>query len=283
MDKINDKVILITGSTDGLGKQVALDLAAQGATILLQGRNREKGDQTLREIRQTTGSRKIEYYNADLSSLDEVRCLADEVTAKQKRLDVLVNNAGIGAGQQGVGRELSKDGYELRFAVNYLSHFLLTLRLLELLRSSAPSRIVNVSSVGQYPIDFDNVMLEKNYDGYRAYRQSKLAQIQFTFELADQLKGSSVTVNCLHPASLMNTKMVMESSYFGAPMTTIAEGADAVEYLALSPELDGVSGEYFNQKQLGHANPQAYDEDARKRLWALSERWVKLEKVSNCL
>ena len=175
MQAVKNQVILVTGATDGLGKQVARHLAARGATVLLHGRSREKGEATLQELRETTGNEKLIYYNADFASLDAVRRLSQEIQADQKRLDVLINNAGIGAGLRQARCEKSTDGYELRFTVNYLASFLLTHRLLPLLRRSAPARIVNVASVGQQPIDFDDVMLEDGYDGLRAYRQSKLA------------------------------------------------------------------------------------------------------------
>ncbi len=274
-NNIQGKVILITGATDGLGKQVARDLAAQGATILLHGRSREKGEATLREIREATGNQKLVYYDADFASLDAVRRLSEQIQADQQRLDVLINNAGIGGGMRRSPHETSTDGHELRFAVNYLAPFLLTRALLPVLRRSAPARIVNVSSAGQAPIDFDDVMLEKGYDGLRAYRQSKLAQVMATFDLAEDLKGSGVTVNCLHPASLMNTAMVIKSDYFGGSMTTVQEGAAAVEYLAMSPELDDVTGEYFNGKRRARANAQAYDEEARRQLRVLSEQLIE--------
>lgn len=276
MRETRDRVILITGATDGLGKRVAHDLAWSGATLLLHGRSPEKGRAVVREIEAATGNRELLYYNADFSSLEAVRRLAEEVTADRRRLDVLINNAGIGVGSHNEGRELSSDGFELRFAVNYLAPFLLTHRLLPLLQHSAPARVVNVSSVGQQPIDFGDVMLERSYDGLRAYRQSKLAQIMFTIDLAERLKGTGVTVNCLHPATLMNTKMVLDTDYFMAPMTTVEQGASAVDHLATSPELVGVTGEYFDGRRPSRANRQAYDEEARRRLWLLSERLTGL-------
>lgn len=177
---MKDMAVLVTGATDGLGKLVARDLAAKGATVLLHGRSKERAETAVREMREETDNDNLRYYLADFSSLDEVWRLADVVCSDQDCLDVLVNNAGIGAGKQGeMRRETSQDGYELRFAVNYLAPFLLT-ELLPLLEHSAPSRIVNVASAGQSPIDFDDPMLERGYDGMKAYSQSKLAQIMFT-------------------------------------------------------------------------------------------------------
>jgi NAD(P)-dependent dehydrogenase (short-subunit alcohol dehydrogenase family) len=283
MDTHDNKVVLITGATDGLGKRVALDLAARGMAVLLHGRDREKGEAVLSEIEKATGRHDLAYYNADLSSLDAVRRLAEEVQAGRERLDLLINNAGLGAGPRGSPRELSTDGYELRFAVNYLATFLLTYELLPLLRQSAPARVVNVASVGQQPIDFDDVMLEKEYDGLRAYRQSKLAMIMFTLDLAEELAGTGVTVNSLHPASLMDTKMVSETDYFGSPTTSVEEGAQAVEYVATSPELDEVTGEYFDQTRRAKALPQAYDRQARQRLRTLTEQWVGAQRANQVI
>jgi NAD(P)-dependent dehydrogenase (short-subunit alcohol dehydrogenase family) len=191
------------------------------------------------------------------------------VESGRERLDVLVNNAGIAPGRDR-GRQVSVDGYELTFAVNYLSHFLLTRLLLPLLERSAPVRIVNVASVGQRPIDFDDVMLERGYDPIRAYAQSKLEQIMFTFELAERLGDSGVTVNALHPATLMDTKMVRET--YGRAMTTVDEGVEATLRLISSPELEGVTGRYFDGTRESTAHEQAYDPEARRRLWELSAR-----------
>ena len=213
MRSVDEAVILVTGSTDGLGEATARDLAAAGATVLLHGRGQERGDAAVREIREETGNDRLRYYLADFSSLEEVHRLADEVMADHDRLDVLVNNAGVGAGRRGeTSRDLRRDGYELRLAVNYLAPFLLTRLLLPLVQRSTPSRIVNVASAGQSPISFDDVMLERGYDGMRAYAQSKLALIMFAFDLAEELEDTSVTANSLHPASLMATKMVFETS-----------------------------------------------------------------------
>ena len=276
MTPLEEQTVLVTGATDGLGRALARELAALGASVLLHGRSDARLDETCREIARVAGGRRPDVYRADLASLDEVRRLAEDVERDHERLDLLVNNAGIGGGTNRALRGESADGYELRFAVNYLAAFLLTNALLPLLRNSAPARIVNVASVGQAPIDFEDVMLEHGYDGMRAYSQSKMALILFTFELADRLRaeGSDVTVNALHPASLMNTKMVYES--FGYTMSTIEDGVEATLRLAVAPELDGVSGRYFDRLDERRAHPQAYDAEARRRLWRLSEGLVNL-------
>ncbi len=265
MRDLDGATILVTGATDGLGKRVARELSGKGATVLLHGRNGERLEATLEDIRRETGSERLGSYLADLSSLAQVRALADRILADQVRLDVLINNAGVIVRE----RKESEDGFELTFAVNYLAHFLLTSLLLPLLRGSAPARIVNVASAGQSPVDFDDVMLERRYDGMRAYTRSKLAQIMFTFELAGRLSGSGVSVNALHPASLMDTKMVNET--FGYTMSTVQEGAVATVRLAASPDVEGVTGRYFDGHHEARANRQAYDPEARKRLWTTSE------------
>ena len=276
MSPSDQKKILITGSTDGLGRRVAEHLAAKGAILLLHGRNPEKGRRVLEEIRQQTGNDALHYYNANFSRLADVHQLAAEIDGDHQVVDILINNAGLGAGPDTGNRETSVDGYELRFAVNYLAPYLLTRKLLPQLRSAATqsgeARIVNVSSAAQQEIDFDDVMLEKRYDGMRAYAQSKLALVMLTFDLAEELKGSGVTVNALHPASLMNTRMVRE--WFGNPRTSVDEGAEAVEHLALAKQLHGVSGEYFDQKNKTQAASQAYDMRARKILRERTENWV---------
>jgi NAD(P)-dependent dehydrogenase (short-subunit alcohol dehydrogenase family) len=200
------------------------------------------------------------------------------VRADHGRLDVLVNNAGIGSASDGRQRRVSADGYELRFAVNYLAGFLLTRLLLPLLRASTPARIVNVASLGQHPIDFDDVMLARGYDGSRAYAQSKLAQIMFTFDLARELEGTGVTVNCLHPATYMDTTMVRAGGI--TPVSTVAEGADAILNLAISDDLERRTGLFFDRRRVSRANAQAYDETARKRLSELSFRLTGLPAAS---
>jgi NAD(P)-dependent dehydrogenase (short-subunit alcohol dehydrogenase family) len=266
MRNVAEATILVTGATEGLGKRVASALAGQGATLLLHGRNRERLQATMEEVSEQTSSEKLRSYLADFSSLDAVRKLAERILSDEDRLEVLINNAGIIVQE----RKESEDGYELTFAVNYLSHYLLTRLLLPLLEYSSPSRIVNVASAGQSPVDFSNLMLEQGYDAMKAYSQSKLAQVMFTFELAERLADTGVSVNALHPASLMETKMVEET--FGYTMSTVEEGAEATVHRAASPELEGVAGRYFDGKREARADRQAYDEEARQTLWELSEQ-----------
>ncbi|MFO7325338.1 MAG: SDR family NAD(P)-dependent oxidoreductase [Pseudomonadota bacterium] len=268
---MNGRTALVTGSTSGLGEVVARRLGAMGATVIVHGLNEERGRQIAAEITAAGPGRAV-YYPGDLGSLDQVEALAARVRAEHPRLHLLVNNAGIG-GASNDERRLSQDGYELVFQVNYLSHFHLTRLLLPLLEASAPARIVNVASIGQRPVDFDDVMMEKGYQTMAAYSQSKLAQIMFTFTLAEQLDPARVTVNALHPATFMDTPMVTASGR--RPLSSVQDGADAVMQLAVGRALAGRSGLYFNQMEEARANAQAYDADARRRLWDLSIRLVE--------
>ena len=272
MPPIEEQTILITGATSGLGQELAQALAKQGASLLLHGRDLKRGLETVRKIKEATGNESMLYYCANFSSLREVGELARQVISSVPRLDVLVNNAGVGFGQDDSKREVSQDGYELRFAVNYLGPYLLTQRLVALLKGSAPARIVNVASVGQAPLQFDNIMLTGGYSGVTAYRQSKLAMIAWTFDLAERLVGTGVTVNALHPASLMPTRMVIEAGW--QPMSTVEEGLRATLRLIVDPALENISGEYFNGLSLAKANAQAYDRTVRQRLAALSQKLI---------
>jgi NAD(P)-dependent dehydrogenase (short-subunit alcohol dehydrogenase family) len=274
MKSISQQTILITGATDGLGKQTALALAQQGASVLLHGRSQERLETTRQELQAATGNTNLETYLADFASLEAVRSLAETLQARHPRLDMLINNAAAGPGKPESTRELSHDGYELRFAVNYLAPVLLTHLLLPCLRHTLPSRIINVGSIGQYPLDFDDIMLEHHYTPLNAYRQSKLALAMFTFDLADTLKDEQITVNCVHPASLMNTKMVVEG--FGRTMNTVATGVASMLYLTTSPALDGVTGKFFDQQQEARAADQAYDLTARHQLHELGVRLTML-------
>ena len=271
--RLEGKTILVTGSTDGVGRVVAARLAAEGANVLIHGRSQQRAEQVLREIcgaRVRPKKGMATFYQADFSSLEEVRGLAQTVLHERDRIDCLVNNAGIGSGPDKTSRHLSKDGFELRFAVNYLAGFLLTYLLLPRLVESAPARIVNVSSLGQQAIDFNDVMLEKGYSGGRAYAQSKLAQVMFTIDLSNELDRKRVTANALHPATFMDTTMVRESG--NKPATSVEEGADAIMKLIVSEELTGKSGLFFSSQHQVRANEQAYSEEARANLKALSMR-----------
>jgi NAD(P)-dependent dehydrogenase (short-subunit alcohol dehydrogenase family) len=264
---VSGKTILITGSTDGVGRYVARQLAGRGARVLIHGRDAARAKALADDITRD-GHAAPTFYQADLSSLADVRQLAGAVTSDHKRLDVFISNAGIGSQNGGAGRQTSADSHELRFAVNYLSGFLLAHLLLPLIREAAPSRIVNVASLGQHPIDFDDVMITKGYNGSRAYAQSKLAQIMFTIDLAEELKGSGVTVNSLHPATYMNTTMVRAGGI--TPISTVEQGGEAILHLVAGDDVAGKSGLFFNGMNEARAHPQAYDAAARKRLRTLS-------------
>ncbi len=266
------KVALVTGSTDGLGKEVARQLGALGAFVIVHGRNQERGEEVVRTIR-TAGRGDAVFHRADFASLAAVAGFAEHILETYDRLDLLINNAAAVSGRE---RQTSADGHELAFAVNYLSHFLLTYRLLPLLEASAPARIVNVSSLGQAPIDFTDVMLERHYDPGDAYRRSKLAQIMFTIDLATELDPSHVTVNSLHPARSMNTARVINGGF--KPSSTVEEGAEATMQLAVSPALANRTGLYFNGLNEAKAIAQAYDTGARAKLRALSFELTGLER-----
>jgi len=264
---MDGKTVLVTGATDGVGRYVAGKLAAAGASVLIHGRDSERANALVDRVRQE-GRGEAVFYPADLSSLADTRRFAEKVLAEHRRLDLFISNAGIGSQSLGPERRTSADGHELRFAVNYLSGFLLAHLLLPLLKASAPSRIVNVASLGQQPLDFDDLMLTRGYSGTRAYAQSKLAQIMFTIDLAAELAGSGVTVNSLHPATYMDTTMVRAGGI--TPVSTVAQGGDAILHLAAGDDVAGKSGLFFNGMSEAKANPQAYDADARRRLRRLS-------------
>jgi NAD(P)-dependent dehydrogenase (short-subunit alcohol dehydrogenase family) len=251
---LEEQTVLVTGSTDGLGEAVARELAARGASVLVHGRDPAKVERVAGEIGAERG------LVADFARLDDVRRLAGDID----RLDALVNNAGVLLSE----RADSAEGHELTLAVNHLAHFLLSTLLLPKLRE--PGRIVNVSSAGQQPLDFDDLMFERGWEGYPAYARSKLAQALFTYELAERLGDRDVTVNALHPATLMDTNLV--TGFGVAPRSTVAEGRDATVRLVADPDLDGVSGRFFDGLQEAQPHPQAADGEARRRLWEESER-----------
>ncbi len=264
-------VALVTGSTRGLGEEVARRLGEMDYHVIVHGRSVERGQAVVAAIVDAGG--RAEFRRADFLSLDNVRELADGVLADFDRLDLLVNNAGIGSDED--GRLVSEEGYEAVFQVNYLAHFLLTEKLLPLLTDSAPARIVNVSSAAQAPIDFDDVMLERwEPDGReigRPYAQSKLAQILHTVDMAERLDGTGVIINALHPATFMDTYMVRRAGI--EPRTSVDEGADRVMQLITE---DVGSGHYFRDGEPARAHDQAYDPEARERLRQISLKLVGL-------
>jgi NAD(P)-dependent dehydrogenase (short-subunit alcohol dehydrogenase family) len=275
MTSLKGKTALVTGSTDGVGRVLAERLGKMGARVLVHGRDRARGERVVADIK--VAGNTAEFLEADLAALAEVRRLAEAVRGMTDRLDILINNAGIGSA--GAARQTSVDGHELRFAVNYLAGFLLTYLLLPLIKQSVPARIVNVASAGQQAIDFADVMLTHGYSGSRAYCQSKLAQIMFTIDLAAELEGSGVAVNVLHPATYMNTTMVRRAGV--TPISTVEEGAEAILNLAAGSAVAGRSGLYFNGLREARADRQAYDTRARSRLRTLSLDLTGLRAAEN--
>jgi NAD(P)-dependent dehydrogenase (short-subunit alcohol dehydrogenase family) len=268
------KTVLITGATDGLGRALAIDLAEPGSTLILHGRNVERGEEVRRAV-EAKGAQ-ARFHRADFASLKEVERLAETMLQSNDALHLLVNNAGIGFGHPFQGRQVSADGYELRFAVNFLAPVLLTNRLRPLLKTGAPARIVNVASIGQYPIDFADLMLEQNYSGSRAYRRAKLAMIMWTFDLEHELGRDGVSVNAVHPATFMNTSMVRQG--WGIPLSSVSKGVEAVRHLATSDAVLGITGSYFEGTSPATAHAQAYDVAARQALReAVSRLLISLE------
>jgi len=259
---LDGQVALVTGSTSGLGRVLAYRLGELGAEVLVHGRDVERGEAVVDSIRKAGG--RARFYRADLGSREETRELAAAIDRDHDRLDLFISNAGVGPAPR--ERLLSADGLELRFHVNYLAGFQLTHLLLPLLKESAPGKIVMVASRTQSPIDFDDVMLERDFSGFQAYAQSKLAQIMFTFDLAPELQGTGVTINAVHPAPVMDTHMMEVAG--ARPQSTPEEGARSVLNVVLSSE--GWNGRYFHELEPGRAEPQAYDEEARARLRRLS-------------
>jgi NAD(P)-dependent dehydrogenase (short-subunit alcohol dehydrogenase family) len=265
----DETTALVTGATDGLGRSVATELARRGARVLVHGRDPDRGERAIAAIQAESGNERVELVLADFTSLAEVRELARTVEDATDELHLLINNAGMGSGlPDSREREESRDGHELRFQVNYLAHFVLTESLLDLLRRSAPARVVQVSSLGQTDIDFDDPMLTAAYDGTRAYCQSKLAQVMHANDLAATIPPAEVTLNSLHPATFMPTKIVLQER--GAALDPLELGTEATLRVALDPALDGVSGRFFDRLDESTAHPDAYDEAKRARLRELS-------------
>lgn len=269
---MSTQAILITGATDGIGKQTALELARQGHRVLLHGRDPARGQAVLDELSSAAGNSTLEYFNTDLASLAQVRRLAAEVQAKHKRLDVLIANAGVYLTQ----RQLSDDGYELTLAVNHLAHFLLANLLLETLKRSAPARIVIVASQVHRSgrLDFSDLQLTKRYDGYAAYANSKLANVLFAYALAGRLRGTGVTVNALHPG-VIGTKLLRAG--WGLGGAGADAGAMTSVYLATSPKVADVTGKYFDDKREQASSRASHDEQLQAELWRVSEQLTGLQ------
>jgi NAD(P)-dependent dehydrogenase (short-subunit alcohol dehydrogenase family) len=278
---MEDNVVMITGANSGIGRAASLALAKMGATLVMVARNKERGEAARSEIIRKSQNNSVDLLLADLSSLESVRQLATDFKKKYSRLDVLINNAGL-FNQR---RRVTADGYENTFATNYLASFLLTNLQLDLLKASAPSRIINVSSVGHYNghINFDDLNLEEEYGGWKAYGQSKLALVLFTHELAKKLQGTGVTVNAVHPGTVA-TKIW--SRPFGPVgfimalpklfMTSPEKGAETIVYLASSSDAKGLNGEYLEKLKVKKSSDESYDEEIAQRLWDVSAKLTRL-------
>src|SRR5712664_2457632 len=278
---MKDKVVLVTGANSGIGKAASLALAKIGATVVMVARNKERGEAARLEIVRESQNGSVDLLLADLSSLESVRQLATEFQRKYSKLHVLINNAGL-FNQR---RHVTTDGYENTFATNYLAPFLLTNLQLDLLKASAPSRIVNVSSVGHYNghINFDDLNLEKAYGGWKAYGQSKLALVLFTHELAKKLQGTGVTVNSVHPGTVATNIWARPLGPVGfitaLPklfMASPEKGAETIVYLASSPNAQSLTGEYLEKLKVKKSSEESYDEEIAQRLWDVSAKLTHL-------
>jgi len=275
MTNMNGKVCLVTGATDGIGKVSARVLAELGAKVIIVGRNPEKSAIVLAELRSISGNENIDLLMADLAVMQEVRDLAEQVISRYDRIDVLLNNAG----GYFTKHEITSDGLEMTFALNHMSYFLLTNKLMELLKYSAPARIVNVSSDAHYGVDmeFENLNGEQEYKAWKAYQKSKLANVLFTYELLKKVPGN-ITVNCLHPGFVATNFGHNNGGFFG-PVLKIAQRVSAIDpeegaktsiFLCSAPEVKGVSGKYFYKCQPKTSSRESRNMDTGKRLWQIS-------------
>jgi NAD(P)-dependent dehydrogenase (short-subunit alcohol dehydrogenase family) len=267
-------IILVTGSTDGIGKATAAALMSKGADVIIHGRNPKKGQNVQRELKEKTGRGSPDLLIADLSDQNQVRQLAEDILSHYTRLDVLINNAGI---YEKI-RQVTADGMEMTFAVNYLAPYLLTHSLLPLLKKSAPSRIVSVASSAHENVDrfdWDNLQGERHYDPWDTYARSKFADIVFTYMFARNIDGSGVTANCLHPG-VVNTKM-LRSAFPKMPGIPPEQGALTSVYLAVSPDVTGVSGQYFDEEKPVRSSELTYDRSIQERLWSVALKLTNLE------
>ncbi|MFX1416469.1 MAG: SDR family oxidoreductase [Promethearchaeota archaeon] len=282
MTDMNGKVCIVTGSNSGIGKETALALAEMGATVVMAVRDAEKGENARTEILEQTGNTKTDLMICDLASLDSIRQFAKEFTQKYDRLDVLVNNAGCTIHK----RQVTNDGFERTLAVNYLGPFLLTHELLPMLKSSAPSRVINLTSGihSSARVDFDDLQNERKYRAMNAYGAAKLMVVMYTYELARRLEGTGVSVNAVHPGFAAtnlgsNTGALRHRIMFKMvrPLQISAKkGAETSVYVATSPELEGVTGKYFAKSEERPSSELSYDEEAQKRLWVVTEELLGL-------
>ena len=274
MNPLMQPIILITGSTDGIGKATAIELARLGARVIIHGRNREKARKVQREIQDRSHGEEPDIFVADFSDQDQIRKMAREISSAYTRLDVLIND--VGTYQK--TRNLTKNGVELTFSVNFLAPFLLTNLLLPLLRASTPSRIVTVASSAHEDvsaIEWDNLPGMPRYDPWEAYSLSKFADVTFTYLLAEKLEGSGVTANCLHPG-VVETK-ILHTAFPGMPGISPEEAARTPVYLAISPEVAGISGRYFENMRPARSTPLTHDRIVQERLWEIAETLTGLK------
>jgi len=271
---MQNTIVLVTGSTDGIGQQHALKLAQLGATVLLHGRNSEKVERVRQKLIEATGNQNVDSFVGDFASLKEVWQLAQNIAQKYDQLDILVNNAGVAENR----RQVTIDGFEMTYAVNHLAGFLLTRLLLPLLDNHKQSRIVNVSSqLHSSASSLTNLNGDEGYQRVDAYALSKLCNVLFTYELADKLKSTQITANCLHPG-VINTKLLRDAFGVGEGYP---DSSETLDYVVTSPKLAGVTGKYFSNCQQVRSSHFSYDWNARKRLWELSEKAVAKFGLSN--
>jgi NAD(P)-dependent dehydrogenase (short-subunit alcohol dehydrogenase family) len=280
-----EDIVLITGGNSGMGKATAIELAKQGAVVVIACRNKERGEKALLEIKAESNSENIHLMLLNLADLNDIRRFVTEFKNKYGKLNILINNAGVIL----PGRHETVDGFELQFGVNHIGHFLLTNLLLDLIIKSAPSRIVNLASGAHKAgkIYFEDVNLKNNYNLIRAYAQSKLANILFTYELSERLKGEEVTANCVHPGAVATQMGINRKTGFGTLITTIlkpffqtpAEGASTAIYLAASKDVEGVTGKYYYRKKPVSSSKVSYNRNLAEKLWKLSEEMTVVKSI----
>ncbi|MFX1339175.1 MAG: SDR family oxidoreductase [Promethearchaeota archaeon] len=294
---MNGKIVMITGANSGIGKETAVELAKMGATVILVCRNKERGEKALKEIKERANSEKVELFLADLADQNSIRLMVEEFKKKYENLHVLINNAGLWL----MKRSTTSDGYEKTLAINHLGHFLLTYLVLDLLKKSTPARIINVSSHAHRSakLDFNDIHMEQNYKGFRAYGNSKLAILLFTYELARRLENTGITVNALHPG-VVRTKFGKNNggklfnlafNFFRLFLISAKKGARTSIFLASSPQVTNVTGKYFIKRKPKKSSKASYNKTYQKKLWQISENlthisyneYVDLDTVESLL